>query len=61
MICDAELDLKKRLFPKNKARRKNDINIAQLINKAGTGILQRMKPMEDEVFKKAGPVMKAVR
>lgn len=61
MICDAGLDLKKRLFPKNKARRKNDINIAQLINKAGTGILQRMKPMEDEVFKKAEPVMKAVR
>ena len=34
MICDAGLELKKRLFPNNKKRKKNDINIAQLINKS---------------------------
>lgn len=53
MICDAGLELKPRLFPQNKERKRNEINIAQLINKSGTGILQRIKPIEDEVFSHA--------
>ena len=61
LICDAGLELKKRLFPNNKKRNKNDINIAQLINKSGTGILQRIKPIEDEVFRRASDVQASIR
>lgn len=61
LICDAGLELKKRLFPNNKMRKKNDINIAQLINKSGTGILQRIKPIEDEVFRRASDVQASIR
>ena len=61
MICDAGLELKKRLFPNNKKRKKNDINIAQLINKSGTGILQKIKPIEDNVFLRAREVQASVR
>ena len=42
-------------------RKKNDINIAQLINKSGTGILQRIKPIEDEVFRRASDVQASIR
>ena len=61
MICDAGIELKKRLFPNNKKRKKNDINIAQLINKSGTGILQKIKPIEDNVFLRAREVQASVR
>ena len=61
MICDAGLALKKRLFPNNKKRKKNEINLAQLINKSGTGILQKMKPIEDNVFLRAGEVQASIR
>lgn len=61
MICDAGLALKKRLFPNNKKRKKNDINLAQLINKSGTGILQKIKPIEDKVFLRAGEVQASIR
>lgn len=61
MICDAGLELKKRLFPNNKIRKKNEINIAQLINKSGTGILQRIKLIEDDVFQRAIKVQAIIR
>lgn len=60
-LCDVGLALKKRLFPKNKNRKKDDINIAQLINNTGTGILQRIKPIEDEIFQRASEVQKSLR
>lgn len=61
MICDAGLALKKRLFPINKKRKKNDINIAQLINKSGTGILQKIELIEDKVFLRASEVQTLIR
>lgn len=61
IICDAGLTLKKKLFPNNKNRKKNEINIAQLINKSGTGILQKIKPIEDNVFLRAGEVQASIR
>ena len=60
MICDAGLALKKRLFPNNKKRGKNGINLAQLINKSGTGILQKIKPIEDDVFLRARDVQATI-
>ena len=61
VICDAGLTLKKRLFPNNKKRKKNEINLAQLINKSGTGIQQQIKPIEDNVFLRARDVQTSIR
>ena len=60
-ICDAGLKLKKRLFPDDKKRGKSDINIAQLMNKKGNGILQQITPIETEIFRRAKKVQDAVR
>ena len=60
-LCDAGLELKKRLFPKSKKRKSDDINIAQLINKAGTGILQQIEPVEDEIFRRSDIVIQKIR
>ena len=35
--------------------------MAQLINKAGTGILQQIEPIEDKVFRKSRRVSRAIR
>ena len=35
--------------------------MAQLINKSGTGILQKIKPIEDNVFMRAREVQASVR
>lgn len=59
MICDAGLTLKKRLFPNS--RKRNEINLAQLINKSGTGVLQKIKPIEDNVFLRAREVQASIR
>lgn len=60
-ICDAGLKLKKRLFPDDKKRGKNDINIAQLINKKGNGILQQITPIETEIFRRAKKVQNTIQ
>lgn len=60
-LCDAAQDLRKRLFPNSKKRKMDDINIAQLINKSGTGILQQIEPVEDEIFRRAELVLQTVR
>lgn len=60
-ICDAGLKLKKRLFPDNKKRGKSDINLAQLMNKKGSGIFQQITPIETEIFRRAKKVQNAVQ
>ena len=56
-LVDAGLELKKKIFP---PKANNRLNLAQLINKSGTGILQRIKPIEDEIFSKAKSVVESV-
>ncbi|MBO4891665.1 MAG: hypothetical protein J5502_03580 [Prevotella sp.] len=60
-MTDVGLELKKRLFPKSKKRKPNEINLAQLVNQAGTGILQKLEPVEDEIFHRADRVLRSVR
>lgn len=60
-VCDAGLKLKKLLFPSDKKRGKEDIDIAQLINKSGKGVVQQIIPIETKVFKYARKVESAVR
>ncbi len=60
-MSDAGLELKKRLFPSTKKRKTEEIDLAQLINESGTGILQQIEPIEDEVFRKSKRIARAIR
>ena len=56
-LTDASLSLKEQLFP---SEAKGKLNLSRLINKAGTGILQHIESIEEELFRKVKPVMKSV-
>lgn len=62
-LCDTGLKLKNRLFPISiiKSEGKEIINLVRLINKSGTGILQRILPIEDEIFRRARVVQRDIR
>ncbi len=52
-LCDKAMTLKKRLFPIQRSYGERYINVAALINSAGTGILQQLKPLDDRIFEEA--------
>lgn len=60
-LVDAGFSLKKQLFPLERGNGRDYINIARLINHSGTGILQQIEPIEDEIFRHAAPVLKTLR
>jgi hypothetical protein len=47
------LQLKNKIFPGQNDAKENYINVAALMNKEGTGIRQKLVPVEDEVLKTA--------
>jgi hypothetical protein len=49
-ICNWSLDLKKRLFPITRGEGNDYINVAALIATDGNGILQKLKPLEDQIL-----------
>lgn len=49
-LCDKAIRLKQQLFPINKSYGENYININALYNIAGTGIMQKLKSVEDLIF-----------
>lgn len=49
-LVHAGLALKHRLFPNDRGNGHDYINVAQLINQQQTGILQRVRTIEDETF-----------
>jgi len=51
------LTLKERLFPQKRGNGKDYINLAALINRQETGILQQLLPLEDEIIKRAKPLI----
>lgn len=53
--------LKKRFFPLDRGNGHDYINIAPLINKAGTGVLQRILPIEQTVLNKGEAVIENAR
>jgi len=57
-LTQAGLTLKERLFPQERGNSKDYINIAALINRQGTGILQQLEPLEDEIIKRAKPLIR---
>jgi hypothetical protein len=49
-LCDKAIQMKQQLFPIKKSYGENYININALYNVAGTGIMQKLKPLDDQVF-----------
>lgn len=46
-------ELKRQLFPIERGNGQDYINLARLINRSGTGILQLIEPIEDEIFRRS--------
>ena len=60
-LVDAGFLLKDQLFPIKRGNGADYINLARLINHAGTGILQQITPIEDAIFSKAAQVIETLR
>lgn len=60
-LVEAGLQLKKQLFSHERGNKADYIDVAKLINKQHTGILQQIVGIEDEVFKRSVPVIEKVR
>jgi len=56
-MCDAALELKKKLFPVTRGSGYRYIDIAALMNEEKTGILQKLEPVENEIFIKTADMM----
>ena len=52
-LVDAGFQLKGQLFPINRGNGSDYINLARLINRSGTGILQKIEPIETEIIRRA--------
>jgi hypothetical protein len=56
-ICSAALKFKKECFPITYDKGWNYINLSVVINEQNSGYMQLLKPIEDEIFKKANLLM----
>lgn len=52
-LCDAAMALKHRLFPITRGSGGKYMNVALLLNKEKTGFIQRLAPVEEEIFARA--------
>jgi hypothetical protein len=52
-LCNKAIQLKKQLFPIKKSYGENYINVNALYNAKGTGMMQKLKPLDDMIFEKA--------
>jgi hypothetical protein len=52
-LCDAAMTLKRRLFPVTRGSGGKYMNVALLLNREKTGFLQRLSPVEEEIFARA--------
>lgn len=52
-LCNAALKLKERCFPIARDRGQNYIDMAVVINKRKTGIMQKIIPVEETIYRKA--------
>jgi len=51
-ICDAALSLKKPCFPVTRGSGKKYIDFSRVLNQEGTGILQLLRKVEEEIFRR---------
>jgi len=59
-LCDAAMTLKRQLFPITRGSGGKYMNVAMLINREGSGILQRLEPVENEIFRKTAEMVAAM-
>ncbi|MFH1194222.1 MAG: carcinine hydrolase/isopenicillin-N N-acyltransferase family protein [bacterium] len=52
-LCKLSLQLKKNIFSVRTGNSEDYIDLSAVINKAGTGILQKLMPLEDEIISRA--------
>ena len=60
-LCTQAMEQKMRVFPLRRGNKRDYIDIAKLINRKGTGIAQRIVPIESEVLKRGDAVIKKIR
>ena len=60
-MCRYGLKLKERLFPLRTKTRSSYIDVAQLVNRKGNGILQLIRPIEDELMDKGTALVNDLR
>lgn len=60
-LCDKSLKLKAKIFPIKRGSGYKYINLPALINKEGSGILQKIIPIENEIIQKASSIIELWR
>jgi len=59
-LCDAAMTLKQELFPIKRGSGGKYMNVALLLNKEKTGFLQRLAPVEEEIFARAASLTSSI-
>lgn len=59
-LCDAAMTLKSRLFPVTRGSGNKYINMAALMNEEKTGIMQKLEPVENEIFRKTEAMLASI-
>ena len=58
-LVTASFELKRQLFPIERGNGQDYINLARLINRSGTGIIQQIEPIETEIFYRSRAIRKS--
>lgn len=59
-LCDAAMSLKRLLFPITRGSGGKYMNVALLLNRGNTGIMQKLEPVESEIFRKTAEMTAAM-
>ncbi|MDM8003338.1 MAG: hypothetical protein QUS66_10605 [Bacteroidota bacterium] len=59
-LCDAAMSLKRQVFPITRGSGGKYMNLAMLFNGEKTGFLQKLAPVENEIFRKTAEMMTAM-
>ncbi|MDD7257809.1 MAG: carcinine hydrolase/isopenicillin-N N-acyltransferase family protein [Prevotellaceae bacterium] len=60
-LCHYGLEAKKQLYPMTRGNGLNYINLPKLVNKQGTGCVQRLQPIETEIIRRGEQAIDALR
>ena len=60
-LCSKSIEQKLKVFNLTRGNKRDYIDLSKLVNAAGTGIVQRVMPLEREVFNHAREALKKVR
>ena len=59
-LVTASFELKRQLFPIERGNGQDYINLARLINRSGTGIIQQIEPIETEIFYRSKAIRQSI-